>query len=131
MSENIASLGPIRTADDTNIFVAMGQILWRNPVVLLGIIVVLFWVVMSFLAPVIAPKDPLAQDVGARLSAPGDNYYMGSDELGRDILSRVLYGGRITLPAALAVVLVDGILGTIIGALAGYAGGIWDHDANY
>src|SRR5690606_17246951 len=72
------------------------------------------------------PKDPLAQDVSARLSAPGDNYYMGSDELGRDILSRVLYGGRITLPAALAVVLVDGILGTIIGALAGYVGGIWD-----
>ncbi len=126
MSENIATLGSIRTAENTNIFVAVGQILWRNPVVLLGILVVLFWVIMSFLAPVIAPKDPLAQDVGARLSAPGDNYFMGSDELGRDIFSRVLYGGRITLPAALAVVVVDGILGTIIGALAGYAGGIWD-----
>jgi peptide/nickel transport system permease protein len=51
---------------------------------------------------------------------------MGSDELGRDIFSRVLYGGRITIPAALAVVLIDSIIGTIIGGLAGYIGGIWD-----
>jgi peptide/nickel transport system permease protein len=51
---------------------------------------------------------------------------MGTDELGRDIFSRVLYGGRITIPAGLAVIIIDGILGLIIGALAGYLGGIWD-----
>ncbi|MDQ7036537.1 MAG: ABC transporter permease [Anaerolineae bacterium] len=51
---------------------------------------------------------------------------MGTDELGRDIYSRVLYGGRLTIPAGLAVIIIDGLLGTIIGAIAGYVGGIWD-----
>lgn len=126
MSENIVKLSPMQVANHESLLSATTQILKRNPVVLLGILVVLFWVIMALLAPIIAPKDPLSQDVGARLSAPGGAYFMGSDELGRDIFSRVLYGGRITLPAALAVVVVDGILGTIVGALAGYAGGAWD-----
>ncbi|GAB5493130.1 MAG: ABC transporter permease [Phototrophicaceae bacterium] len=126
MSENIVKLSNVSGAEQVNIVSATAQILRRNPVVLLGMFVVLFWIIMSLLAPVIAPSDPLAQDVSGRLTAPGSDYFMGSDELGRDIFSRVLYGGRITLPAALAVVVVDGILGTIIGAVAGFVGGFWD-----
>ena len=126
MSENIVKLSNVGGAEQVDVVAATAQILRRNPVVLLGLFVVFFWIIMSILAPVIAPSDPLSQDVSGRLTAPGSEYFMGSDELGRDIFSRVLYGGRITLPAALAVVVIDGILGTIIGAVAGYVGGFWD-----
>ena len=109
---------------------SQSEIIWRSlrsdPIVIVGVIVVFGWVVLALLAPSIAPQDPLKQAVSDRLQAPGELFRMGSDELGRDIFSRVLYGGRITIPAALAVVLIDSIIGTIIGALAGYVGGIWD-----
>jgi len=98
----------------------------RNPVVIIGIIVVVSWVLLAFLAPTIAPQDPLAQNVSNRLQPPGDTAFMGTDELGRDIYSRVLYGGRITIPAALAVVIVASIIGTLTGAIAGYMGGTGD-----
>jgi peptide/nickel transport system permease protein len=74
----------------------------------------------------IAPQDPLAQNVSNRLQPPGESALMGTDELGRDVLSRVLYGGRITIPAALAVVIVVSIVGTLTGAIAGYMGGTGD-----
>lgn len=123
------NLSTLNTASDSERSTASTvlRILLRNPVVLIGVIVIAFWVIISILAPVIAPSDPLTQSVSTRLSAPGENgYLLGSDELGRDILTRVMYGGRLTLPAALAVVVIDAIVGTIIGALAGYVGGLWD-----
>lgn len=98
----------------------------RNPVVIVGLVVVTIWVALAFLAPVIAPQDPLQQNVSNRLQPPGEMSLMGTDELGRDIFSRVLYGGRITIPAALAVVIVVSIVGTLIGAFAGYRGGLSD-----
>ena len=97
-----------------------------NPVVVIGISVFIIWIVLSLLAPFITPVDPLQQNVSQRLQAPNQSYSLGTDELGRDILSRLLYGGRITIPAALMVVAIDSILGTILGAFAGYVGGIWD-----
>ena len=98
----------------------------RNPVVIVGLVVVIIWIMLAFLAPVIAPQDPLQQDVSNRLQPPSETSMMGTDELGRDIYSRVLYGGRITIPAALAVVVVVSIVGTLIGAFAGYRGGLSD-----
>jgi peptide/nickel transport system permease protein len=98
----------------------------NSPVITIGLIVVITWILLALLAPMIAPKDPLQQAVADRLQAPSDTYLMGSDELGRDVFSRVLYGGRITIPAALTVVIIDSIIGTIIGAIAGYLGGVWD-----
>ena len=98
----------------------------RNPVVVLGLAVVVGWIVLALLAPTIAPRDPLQQNVSNRLQRPSASAWMGTDELGRDIFSRVLYGGRITIPAALVVVIVASIIGTLTGAVAGYVGGIWD-----
>ena len=98
----------------------------RNPVVIIGIAIVFTWILLAILAPTIAPQDPLAQNVSNRLQPPGESALMGTDELGRDILSRVLYGGRITIPAALAVVIVVSIVGTLTGAIAGYMGGTGD-----
>ena len=98
----------------------------RNPVVVIGLGVVVGWIVLALLAPTIAPQDPLQQNVSNRLQRPSASAWMGTDELGRDIFSRVLYGGRITIPAALVVVIVVSIIGTLAGAVAGYVGGIWD-----
>ena len=98
----------------------------RNPLVTFGLIIAVLWIVLSLLSPSIAPFPPLQQDLDNRLLAPGASFFMGTDELGRDIFSRVLWGGRITIPAGLAVIVIGSSLGTIIGAIAGYAGGIVD-----
>jgi len=92
----------------------------RNPLVLRGAVVVLVWVVVAIAAPLIAPYGPLTQRVVDRLQAPGVAYPFGTDALGRDILSRVLYGGRISLPVGLLVVSVAMVLGGLIGAVAGF-----------
>ena len=116
----------IPAIEDRSLISTVIRQLRGSPIIVFGLTIVIIWVVLALLAPIIAPRDPLAQAVSDRLQAPNDIYFMGSDELGRDIFTRVLYGGRITIPAALAVVVIDSILGTIIGALAGYLGGIWD-----
>jgi peptide/nickel transport system permease protein len=98
----------------------------RHPEVIVGAIVVVAWVLAALLAPVLAPFHPLEQHVADRLMAPNDTYRLGTDELGRDVLSRVLYGGRITIPAGLAVIVINSIVGWLIGAVAGFVGGVWD-----
>ena len=98
----------------------------RNPLVSLGIVVAILWILIAFIAPAISPVEPLKQDLVNRLQAPGELFLMGSDELGRDIFSRVLWGSRITIPAGLSVIVIGSTLGVIIGAVAGYAGGVVD-----
>jgi peptide/nickel transport system permease protein len=87
-------------------------------------------IVGALFAPWIAPADPAAQDLPARLQAPSRSHWMGTDELGRDILSRTLYGARVSLVVAISVVLGCGTTGLIIGMLAGYAGGWFDRFVN-
>ncbi|MDJ0752755.1 MAG: ABC transporter permease [Ardenticatenaceae bacterium] len=127
---NIANLQPksnLRSQPNSRTFLRSTlRNLRRNPAVALGIVIVIVWILLAVFAPTIATQDPLSQAVSDRLQAPNGQYFMGTDELGRDIFSRVLYGGRITIPAALAVVIIDSLIGTLIGALAGYIGGIWD-----
>lgn len=107
----------------------------RSPLMITGVVIVVLWVVISVLAPALATFEPLAQDVVSRLKPPGFaktvddvnvRHLLGTDELGRDIYSRVVYGGRITIPAGLAVITFGSIIGTLIGALSGYAGGVYD-----
>ena len=98
----------------------------RNPLMVVGLTIALLWIVISLGAGWIAPYDPLAQDVMSRLQGPTDEHLFGTDQLGRDMLSRVLYGGRISLPSGLLVVGSATVVGTIFGALAGYVGGVWD-----
>jgi peptide/nickel transport system permease protein len=98
----------------------------KHPEVIIGLLVVLIWFGVALLAPLLAPFHPLEQNITDRLQPPNNVYRLGTDELGRDILSRVLYGGRITIPAGLAVIIINGIIGWLIGAVAGFAGGMWD-----
>ncbi|MBZ0286113.1 MAG: ABC transporter permease [Anaerolineae bacterium] len=97
-----------------------------SPLVFTGAVIVAVWVSLGFLATAIAPYEPLAQNVTSRLQAPSAEHRFGTDELGRDIFSRLLYGARITIPAGLAVIAISTVLGTLVGALSGYLGGLWD-----
>jgi peptide/nickel transport system permease protein len=78
------------------------------------------------LAPLIAPYSPTAQKVTNRLKPPSAQHWFGTDELGRDVFSRVLHGARVSLPVALAVVAMTGTVGILLGSVAGYAGGLAD-----
>ena len=98
----------------------------KNPLLVIGVVIVVGWVTLSLLAPQLAPYAPLAQNVSERLQPPGGTHPWGTDELGRDIFSRVLYGGSITIPAGILVIVIGSIIGTAIGAVAGFMGGVAD-----
>ncbi|MDX2141306.1 MAG: ABC transporter permease [Chloroflexota bacterium] len=100
--------------------------LLRNPLVVFGLVVIAAWLLIALVAPLIAPREPLAQNVNVRLQAPSADYRFGTDDLGRDVFSRVLHGARLTIPAGIAVVVIGSIIGTLIGGIAGYLGGFWD-----
>ena len=95
-----------------------------------GFALTLFLVIIALGAPWIAPANPTAQNLPARLEAPSLAHWMGTDELGRDILSRVIYGARVSMTVSVCVVLGAGIVGLAIGALAGYFGGWLDRLVN-
>lgn len=97
----------------------------RRPLGYIGAGIILLWVVVAVLAPVLAPTDPLAQD-SSRFLAPSPEHWFGTDGVGRDVLSRVLYGAQISLPIAVLLVILSVLVGGTIGAVAGYAGGIVD-----
>jgi peptide/nickel transport system permease protein len=98
----------------------------RSPLALTGLIIVLTWVLLSVFASFVAPYEPLKQDVKNRLQPPSADHLMGTDQLGRDILSRIIHGGRISLPIGLLVVALSTLVGTALGSLAGYLGGAAD-----
>lgn len=97
-----------------------------NPLAMIGLFIIIAFVVLSLAAPLLAPYDPSVQDLGNRLSAPTAEHWFGTDELGRDILSRILYGGRVTLGMVIAVVILVAPIGLFIGCIAGYFGGMVD-----
>ena len=94
----------------------------------LGGLLVLAWIIIAVAAPVFAPFPPDGVDVSVRLQPPGPIYLLGTDELGRDVLSRLIYGARISLFTGIVVVFVGGIVGTLIGGIAAYVGG-WVEEA--
>jgi peptide/nickel transport system permease protein len=92
----------------------------RDPLGALGTTLVALFVLSAALAPMIAPYDPNALDVPARLQGPSLAHLLGTDNLGRDVFSRVLYGGRIALGVALTAVGLSLVAGTLLGLIAGY-----------
>lgn len=98
---------------------------WRQPLAIVGLAVIIAWALVAVFAPLIAPHDPIAQDSPLFLS-PGAHSWFGTDELGRDVLSRVVYGTRITLPLAALLVVASMIIGSVLGGLAGLLGGAVD-----
>ncbi len=104
--------------------------LWRdfqsNKLAMGGLIVVVVLILASLAAPLLAPYDPGVQNLANRLAKPSAAHWLGTDELGRDILSRILYGGQVTLGMVVAVVIMVAPLGLAIGCVAGYFGGTLD-----
>src|SRR3977135_2346485 len=95
-----------------------------------GLAVTVLLVILAVLAPWIAPRDPTAQILPDALLPPSAHHLMGTDELGRDVLSRTLYGARISLLVGISVVLGAGVVGLALGSLAGYFGGTFDRFVN-
>lgn len=91
-----------------------------------GLAIVAAVILAAVLAPVIAPHDPLEQNILSRLQPPHDDFYLGTDYFGRDILSRLLYGARISLVIGIASTVIAMVAGSLIGILAGYYGGRFD-----
>lgn len=101
-----------------------GFLLAQNPLGFIGFLIILALILVSILAPWIATHDPNAQDLALRLTAPGEHgYIFGSDELGRDIFSRIVYGAGVTLYIVSLVALTAPLAGLIVGTVAGYFGG--------
>jgi peptide/nickel transport system permease protein len=92
----------------------------RNGRLVLGGTVVTVFLVLTLLAPWIAPRDPLARDLQNTLKAPSREFLLGTDELGRDLLSRLLHGARITLGISVVALLVSAMVGLALGTSAGY-----------
>src|SRR5256714_1831496 len=97
-----------------------------NPLNLVALALIAVFALCALLAPGIAPYDPLAQELAVRLRPPSPEHWLGTDSLGRDIASRILYGARISLIIGVVVVASAGVVGTVIGLIAGYAGGLVD-----
>ncbi|MFC5397171.1 nickel transporter permease [Bosea vestrisii] len=95
----------------------------KNPAAVVGLVIVLALLLLAAFAPLIAQHDPLAQTLDQRLLAPSAKHWFGTDALGRDIFSRVVYGTRVTLVIVMLVVITVGPLGLLIGCAAGYFGG--------
>ena len=102
---------------------------FHDPQLTVSVMIILVWVVAILGADVVASKSPLTQEVANRLQGPSLEHPFGTDQLGRDVFSRVLHGGRASLPAAIAVVLIGSSVGTLIGAVAGYGGRLIDEVA--
>ncbi|MFC7686859.1 ABC transporter permease [Ureibacillus sp. GCM10028918] len=91
-----------------------------------SLLIILVVVAVAIIAPIIAPYDPISQDRAAFLAAPNAQHVMGTDDLGRDVFSRLVYGSQISLLVGIVTVVISIILGTLIGMVSGYFGGIVD-----
>jgi peptide/nickel transport system permease protein len=95
---------------------------FSNRLAVFGTAIMSIFILMAIFAPLIAPYDPLRQDLIDKFAPPSREHLLGQDELGRDILSRIIYGARISLTAGLAAVAIATGVGTIIGVVSGYVG---------
>ncbi|HEY66531.1 MAG TPA: ABC transporter permease [Caldilineae bacterium] len=117
---------PFRTGKQVT-FLSGSSRFWRrfarNRLALLGALIILMLLICALLAPLIAPYDPIKTNIRARLQGPSAEHLFGTDDLGRDIFSRVLYGTRISLKVGLISVSISTSIGLLLGLFSGYLGG--------
>ncbi|MFD1927881.1 ABC transporter permease subunit [Sporosarcina siberiensis] len=95
----------------------------KNPLTLIGGSVLVMFIFLAIFAPIITPYNPEMINMKERLQPPSASHWFGTDEVGRDLLTRVAYGARLSLGMGISVVVIAGLIGTVIGAFAGYVGG--------
>jgi peptide/nickel transport system permease protein len=98
----------------------------QNRLAWVGLVLLSFLVVVALLAPWISPYDPLEQNIVARLEPPSAEFWLGTDSYGRDVLSRLIHGARISLFVGFVAILIAMLVGTAIGVISGYIGGLFD-----
>jgi peptide/nickel transport system permease protein len=100
--------------------------LLRNFAFTSGLLLTVVLLVMALFAPLLSPADPYVQDTSRRLEPPSKDHPLGLDDLGRDVLARILYGARVSLRVGFSVVVLASVIGVTLGAIAGYFGGAAD-----
>ena len=122
--EIVGGTGPIETAEDiTPRQRRLWQIILRNRLAVAGGVIVLLWIIAAIAAPILTRYDPVTwQDSYHTLAPPSTAHLLGTDDNGRDVLSRLLYGGRASLGIGVAVVLSGVIIGLLLGGIAGFVG---------
>jgi len=103
------------------------QWLMRRPLFLIGGLIIVVMSIVAILAPIIAPHDPFKIEVTKRLQAPSSQHFMGTDHLGRDLFSRVIFGARISLMVGVTVAFISCVLGGALGLISGYFGRLLDN----
>lgn len=98
----------------------------RNKLALTGLLMILLVAFVAIFAPIVAPHNPLKQDMGATLRNPSSAHWFGTDQNGRDQFSRVIYGSRIAFEVGVASILLAVVIGVVLGSVAGYLGRAWD-----
>ena len=126
MAENKESLVTIASPKSEVPWKRRVRSILHNPMAMIGLAVIIFWVLVAIFAPLIASHDPMAQTLEDRLDPPSAKYFFGTDELGRDVFSRVAHGARISVPIGLFIIFFAMLAGSLIGASAGYIGGVYD-----
>lgn len=129
MSEAVAVNQPLKKRKKESMFKQVCGRLVKNPTAMVGVGILVIIVLASILAPVLAPYDPNAMDYTALKAGPSAAHLLGCDQLGRDLLSRILYGGRYSLALGVIAALIGLFLGTFFGCIVGYAGGAVDNIA--
>ncbi len=124
MAENnatqiIGEASPKRTSETRRVL----RVMFSRWVVILGAAIILLLIIAAIFAPQLAPHDPYQQNLRASMLQPSKEYPLGTDELGRDLLSRIIYGSRISMMVGVVAVVISGVLGMALGLLAGYFGG--------
>ena len=102
-------------------------VIGENPVTALAAGLFALLVALALVGPFVAPHDPLLSDTARKLEPPSARHWFGTDQIGRDVLSRVIWGGRVSLVVGIVPVILSAVAGTSVGLVAGYYGGILDH----
>jgi peptide/nickel transport system permease protein len=118
-----ASINEIEATPESSYLGDVWRRLWQSNLARVGVAIVAVFVLMAALAPVVSPFDPLDQTLVLRLKPPTAEHLFGTDNLGRDVLSRVIYGARISLLVGVIAVALGLVFGTLLGLVSGYASG--------
>jgi peptide/nickel transport system permease protein len=122
----IAGSAPFAERTERTIWQSVTRFVRRYPRIAGFGVFITFLLAVALLAPVLAPYDPRATNTQVRLQGPSAQHWMGTDQLGRDIYSRVLYAARVSIPAPLVAVMIGAVLGITLGVMSGFFGGVLD-----